>query len=116
MLVAFGGGGVVLTILAGALPLVGVRSRVKQIQQAELGWCDRELARQRGLLKTSSPAGPGGRLADLVAYRSLVENVDPWSTDLPVVRRFILYLLIPALSWFGSAVVQELVQRAAFIP
>lgn len=112
MLFIFGGGGILVTAAAGLLPLLGVKRRLSAARAAEVAWCDAALARERGRLRGPRPPDAPGRLADLVAYGSLVQRVNPWLIDLPAVRRFVLYLLIPLLSWIGSGVVQELVQQS----
>ena len=47
-------------------------------------------------------------LADLVAYRGLVDAAREWPFDASTVRRFGLYMLIPLGSWLGGALVERL--------
>jgi hypothetical protein len=111
MLLGFGGGGIALVVIAGLLPLLGVRARLAAIQKTEIAWCDTEIAAERVRVRNTTVRDPG-RLADLVAYRTAVRDASPWVVDSPAARRFVLYLLIPLLSWVGSALVQEVLQRS----
>ena len=54
-------------------------------------------------------ATEGGRLADLLAYRSYLEEIREWPFDNPTMMRFLLYLMIPIGSWLGGALVERVV-------
>lgn len=112
MLVLFGGGGVLLMVAAGLLPLLGVRERRARARSAELKWCDKAIRSARMTLREHGVEGTPGRLADLLAHRQLTRATSTWPFDLSAVQRFMLYLLIPLFSWVASAVVAEAVQRA----
>jgi hypothetical protein len=108
MLLLFGGSGVLLVAVAGVLPLRAAQQLRGSARAAELEWCDAGIRAEREALREMSSARPG-RLADLIAYRDLVSAVSPWPVELTVMRRVILYLFIPLLSWILGAIVQELV-------
>jgi hypothetical protein len=75
---------------------------------------ERELLRAAlALARAAAPADAvsGGRLADLLAYRSLVEQVSELPFDSPALRRIALYLLIPVGSWVASTLVQHVAER-----
>jgi hypothetical protein len=91
------------------LPMAGARLRIRAAKQAELDELRPRLVRARAELR--APAGSGGRLADLLAYRALVESVREWPFDASILARFGLYLLIPLGSWLGGALVERVVDR-----
>jgi hypothetical protein len=101
-------GGIALFGAAGALllPLRGARRAIQRAKRAELDWCNAELRRLRASAAHGPP--PAG-LADLVAWRTLVEGVPEWPLDAPAMRRFVLYLAIPIGSWLGGAMVERFV-------
>jgi hypothetical protein len=100
-----------MIMLAGVgllLPLRGLRDSIRQAKRRELDWCHEQIRQARaGGAKTSALS-----LADLVAYRGLVESVREWPLDAPTLRRFALYLVIPLASWLGGALVERLVDAA----
>jgi hypothetical protein len=97
-----------MIVLAGVgllLPVRGLRDSIRQAKRSELDWCHEQIRRAReGGAKTSALS-----LADLVAYRSLIESVREWPLDAPTLRRFALYLVIPLASWLGGALVERMV-------
>lgn len=102
---AFGMAFAVALAAAGfVLPMRGVRASVHDAKRAELTTIAKEIRAARA---------PGGesrhpRLADLVAYRELIESVREWPLDAPTVWRFTLYVVIPLGSWLGGALVERL--------
>ena len=100
----------VALVLAGVLlPVLGVRRRIREARDAELRWSAAAVARERLLVREGEPTT--GRLADAVAYATLVERVPELPFDNPALRRIALYLVIPLASWVASSVVQHLVER-----
>lgn len=87
------------------LPLRGIRKKIKSTKHKELDWCRLALKTARDELKT----GTEGRksIAELAAYRSIIENLRNWPFDNPTLVRFFLYLLIPLGSWLGGAFVER---------
>ena len=67
------------------------------------------MADLRDTLRGSGLASRGQEpsLADLVAYRSLVESAREWPFDASTFLRFALYLTIPLGSWLGGAVAER---------
>lgn len=100
-----------LLAIALVLPLSGVRARAAAVKRDELAWCDAELRRARHALRDGGERGRGGLLADLVAYRTVVERASDWGFDLPALRRLALYLLLPLGSWVASSLVQHVLER-----
>lgn len=98
--------------IAGAallLPLRGVHSRIQQAKQHELAWLDGRILERRDSLRIGSIEGEQGSLADLLTYRDLVRDVPDWPIGTSSYARFVLYLLIPVLSWAAAALVERLV-------
>jgi hypothetical protein len=102
--------GSAVSAVALALPVRGIHTAIALAKRAELDWCDDAIRRARAASDAPSRTGPG--LADLVAYRGLVESVSEWPFDAPALRRFVLYLAIPLGGWLGGALVERLVDAA----
>jgi len=98
-----------IAVAALLLPVVGVHRRLRAEKAAELERVNTAIARDRDALL----AGAGEpRLADLVAYRGLVESLPTWPLDLTVWLRFALYVAIGGGSWLGAALVERGLDRA----
>jgi hypothetical protein len=96
------------------LPVLGVHRRIHAAKQEERA---RVIAAVRGdaqALAGSAIArrAPSASLADLVAYRGMVEAVSEWPFDAGMRLRFLLYLAIPVGSWLGGALVERLLGAA----
>ncbi len=102
------GAWIMFIVLAWAglmLPLRGIRKKIKTAKEEELDWCRLTLKTARDELKT----GAGGQksIAELTAYRTIIENLRNWPFDSPTLVRFSMYLLIPVGSWLGGAFVER---------
>ena len=96
------------TILAWAgmmLPLRGIRKKIRVAKNEELDWCKKTLKVARDGLK--SGAGSQQSIAEIIAYRTMIEDIRNWPFDNPTLIRFSLYLLIPLGSWLGGAFVER---------
>jgi hypothetical protein len=87
------------------LPLRGIRSKVRAAREAELRWCTQTLMAARDGLKSGN--GEQKSIAEVLAYKSIIENVRNWPFDNPTLVRFGIYLLIPLGSWLGGAFVER---------
>ncbi|MBQ75031.1 MAG: hypothetical protein CMQ20_08405 [Gammaproteobacteria bacterium] len=87
------------------LPLHGIRSKIRAAKEEEFAWCQQELKVARTRLK--SGVGEAQSIAEMIAYRSIVENIRNWPFDSPSLTRFLLYLLIPICSMIGGALVER---------
>ena len=87
------------------LPLRGVRSKISQAKTAELLWCQGALQAARRQLKKQAEQQQS--VAEIIAYRSVIEGVRNWPFDSPTLARFALYLLIPIGSMVGGAFVER---------
>jgi hypothetical protein len=87
------------------LPLRGIRRKIRVAKNEELEWCRQSLGSSRDALK--SGAGEKLSVADILAYRTMIETMRNWPFDSPTLVRFTLYLLIPLGSWLGGAFVER---------
>jgi len=89
----------------------GAHEAVKRAKLQKLAVCSELIRGQREHLRagpgTANEAGP--RMADLVAYKSLIESVSEWPIDVPQRVRLALYLLLPLGSWVAGALVEHVV-------
>jgi hypothetical protein len=94
-------------------PLLGVRRRIRTAKQVELARIGDALRTERQAL-FSAGADPGAgrsRMADLVAYRSLIDGVREWPLGLPAAVRFLVFAALGIGSWLGGAVMERILDR-----
>lgn len=96
------------------MPVRGVQNRIRQEKASELEWVDVELRACRDALRESGDDRRVGSIADIAAYRSLIEQSPEWPFNTSTYVRFALYLLIPLGSWAAGAVVESAVQSFFF--
>jgi len=106
----------VVTLLIGTIafvePLRGLRRRIRDAKEAELGRVRAAIRRARdGLLDPASPAEAAARMPGLLAYEQRISSVPEWPVDPPQIARFGLVILIGLGSWLGGAVVGHLLDR-----
>jgi hypothetical protein len=105
MLVGAWIGGVIFAWIALMVPLRGIRRKIRIAKNQELDWCRQTLKTARDELK--SGAAEQQSIAEIIAYRTIIENIRNWPFDNPTLVRFALYLLIPLGSWVGGAFVER---------
>jgi hypothetical protein len=88
------------------LPLSRVRSRIVAAKRAEIARVNRSLREEREALLAGGPTR-AGRVADLVAWRGLLEGVAEWPVTLPILLRSALFVAIGIGSWLGGALVER---------
>ena len=103
-----------LAVVALLYPVHGVHDRIRQKKEAELHTVNAAISAKRGAFLNDNLGQQRGEMADLIAYRNLIENVPEWPFTTSNFARFVLYLLIPFLSWGLGTVAEELVGRAIF--
>ena len=96
---------VVLAWIGMMLPLRGIRQKIRVAKERELDWCRRNLRTSRDALKSGSDQGQS--IAEILAYKAMIEDIRNWPFDSPTLVRFSLYLLIPLGSWLGGAFVER---------
>lgn len=106
-----------LAAAAGLLfPLRGLRDRISEEKTRELASCRDALQRARDALVEGRAIPSGhGRLADIVAYRQMVESVSEWPVDTPTVLRAAAYVLLPIAFWLSGSFGPETLLRVAEI-
>ncbi len=109
--------GALTLFVAGAalvMPVRGVQQRISQEKESELTWIDAQLRDCRDVLRKSGKDRRVGAIADLAAYRGLVDRAPEWPFNTSTYLRFALYLLIPLGSWAAGALVERMVDRLFF--
>ncbi len=109
-----GGATVVVATLALLAPVQGVHQRIRHSKEEMLGRINEAISSQQRALENPAAGRRVGEMADLVAYRGLIEDVPEWPFTTSTYARLILYMLIPVASWVLAGVVEEIVGRALF--
>lgn len=109
-----GGPTLIVAALALLLPVRGVHQRIRQSKEAELRRINGAIATRRSMFENTEADHRRGELADLVAYRGLIEDVPEWPFTTSTYARLVLYMLIPAVSWGLGIFAEEIVGRALF--
>jgi hypothetical protein len=100
----------IFAVLAGValwLPASGVHARLVEARDRELDRVHAAIEGARDANLASSGA-VDARLANLVAYRTVVEGVRTWPFDLSTWLRFAAYVVLGLGSWLGGALVERL--------
>ncbi len=104
----------VVAVVALVYPVRGVHDRIVQTKDAELQIVNAAISDRRAEFLANGSGQRRGEMADLVAYRRLVEEVPEWPFTTSNYARFVLYLMIPAASWGLGVVAEEFVGRVLF--
>jgi len=106
-------GGTTLAGTAFALlaPVYGVHQRICQSKEQALGWVNAELAAEQPTFLAPRAGQESGRMADLVAYRGMIESVSEWPLTLSTYTRVALYVLLPIVTWGIGLVAEEFLGR-----
>lgn len=104
----------ILTIFTLVIPVRGVHKRIRQSKGIELAWINDEISKQRDAFQNPDVKRQSGEMADLVAYRSLIDSVPEWPFTTSTYARLALYAFIPVASWSFGAVAEEIVGRVLF--
>jgi hypothetical protein len=91
-------------------PMEGVHRRIRQAKEAELEKVRKSISTLRE--QASSQADAATRLQGLLAYEKRIEDVREWPFDQTTALRLSAYIFIPAIPWFGQAIVQYFVERS----
>jgi hypothetical protein len=101
---------VVVVSTALLIPALGVRRRIRAAKRVELDSVDVRIRRERDVIQNDSQPGRSS-IAELVAYRSLIERVREWPFDASTLLRFGLAMAVLLGSWLGGAVVERILGR-----
>jgi hypothetical protein len=110
MLLAIAASGAVLTVVAVLLPMRGVRSKIRLAKTELLLACDAEIEAFGEALRGGRAGPVAGRIADVVALRGHVERLREWPFDTSAIRRVVVYLLLPLLTWLLTVAMQPWVE------
>ena len=92
-------------------PMTGIHHRIRVAKSAELDRV-RDQIEHASREERHDPRA-AARLPGLIAYEARIQAVREWPFDQSTLIRVGAYLLLPALPWFGEAIVSALVQRVA---
>jgi hypothetical protein len=96
-----------LATVAFLLPLSAVRRRIVAAKRAELARVNEALWRERAALLDPASEPAAAHLANLIAWRGLVEATHEWPLSTPALLRFLLFVLLGLASWLGGALVER---------
>lgn len=91
-----------------ALPMLGVRGRLRRAKAERLEALDQALARARRDLEPEALHV----VADLLRQREAVAGVREWPLDMTALSRIAIYFVIPPLAWVAGALVELWVEAA----
>ena len=87
---------------------IGVHQRILQSKKQSLEWVNDELAGEQATFLAPQAGQESGRMADLVAYRGMIESVPEWPFTLSTYTRIALYVLIPIATWDVGLIAEEI--------
>ena len=114
MMVIIGGATLIGTAFAMLVPVHGVHKRICQSKEEALGWVNGQIVEQQVLFQGAQAGQPSGRMADLVTYRGMVQDVPEWPFTLSTYMRVALYVLLPVAAWGFGIVAEEIMARVLF--
>lgn len=92
-------------------PMIQVHQRIRAAKEVELEKLRHTISQLRDLAPAHGDAA--ARLHGLLLFEKRIEDVREWPFDQTTALRFSAYILIPAIPWFGQAIVQYFVDRLA---
>jgi hypothetical protein len=114
LMLIIGSSTLVLAVLVLIAPVRGVQKRVRGAKQDELAWVSEQISDLRAKFEGPPAGARSGELADMVAYRSLIESIPEWPFTGSTYARLFVYALIPLASWGVGIVAEELIGRLFF--
>jgi hypothetical protein len=111
MMIIIGGATLAGTAFALLAPVHGVHKRICRSKERELGWVNGEISEQQTSFHDTSADHPGGRMADLVAYRGMIDDVSEWPFTISTYSRIFLYVLLPIATWGIGLVAEQMLGR-----
>ncbi len=114
LMIFVGGNTLVVVAFAFIAPARGVNRRIRQAKDEELEWTNAAIRRLRQSLQSEDGPTSSGNVADLVAYRSMIEDVPEWPFTRTSYTRLFLYAFIPLLAWGVGVIAEEYVGRMLF--
>jgi len=114
LLVVIGSATLAGTAIALLAPVHGVHQRIIQSKEQALGWVDAELSAEQLTFLAPRADQESGRMADLIAYRGMIESVSDWPFTLSTYARISLYVLLPIVTWGIGWVAEEILEQVFF--
>jgi len=111
MMIIIGGATLAGTAFALLAPVHGVHKRICRSKKRELDWVNGEISEQQASFHNTSTGNTGGRMADLVAYRGMIEDVSEWPFTINTYSRVFLYVLLPVATWGVGLVAEQMMER-----
>lgn len=106
-----GSAAVAWSLASVRLPMRGIHERILRAKAAELACVNAAVRGDASALDETAIARRGASgvgLADLIAYRGLVEAFPEWPLERALRARLVLYVALPLGSWLGGAFVERL--------
>lgn len=91
-------------------PMMQVHQRIRAAKDAELDSLRHTITGLREHAPANADAA--ARLHGLLLFEKRIEDVREWPFDQTTALRLSAYILIPAIPWFGQAIVQYFVERS----
>jgi hypothetical protein len=88
-----------------------VHTRIRHSKDKELGRVNTEIAKHWKSFQHHDGNSSSGDMADLIAYRGLIESVPEWPFTSSTYTRLFLYALLPVATWGIGFFAEELVGR-----
>jgi len=103
-----------IAFAALALPVTGVRERIRNEKQRQLAALRSRINQDREAVLSASATADAAtrRLPGLLALEARLETVHEWPFDVPSLLRFGLYILLGFGSWLGAAGVERMLDAA----
>ena len=114
LMMVIGSSTLMLAVLALLAPVRGVQKRVRGAKQDELTWIAGRIAVLRADYAIPQAGARSGDLADMVAYRTLIEHVPEWPFTGSTYVRLFVYALIPLASWGIGIIAEQLIEQLFF--
>ena len=111
MMIIIGGATLTGTAFALLAPVYGVHQRICRSKERELDWVNGEISEQQISFHDFKADHPGGRMADLIAYRGMIENVPEWPFTLSTYSRIFIYVLLPGATWGIGLIAEQMMER-----
>jgi hypothetical protein len=89
-----------------ALPLRGIRRRIRERRAAVLAELDQRIEAYAGADLASVPPPALRDMDTILDMRERVAQAPAWPLDLDGVRRILLYIVLPPLTWAAAALVE----------
>lgn len=100
-------------IAAFVLPLLGPHARLRAAKQTEVARVRAAIRDTRDSVLARGPRDlDGGRLGDLIAYETRVDDASEWPIETSTLLRFGFYLALGLGSWIGAGLVQHALETA----